>query len=369
MSRSAVVMTMSVLAVACANAAHAQVGVQVNWTAPGGVPKACSITTDAAGVTMDATGKLILNGVFGAGCPTGEAPLPPVITDGIDPGELPSTSTLGAVHTIQWSADADRCDYAASTLASPVSGWPTNGDICTSAASCASTQSATVTLPAPGNYTFALTCHRDGVATPVTSQRTVSVPGGSACIAPAGLTRLSNAYVEFSNTVGNGRVADATEFANIFGYFDDATPLKVFPGTLNSNQRIFLPHNSYVSMRFTVPPALSTSILGRFRFEKTAPQASTMSWTISKACGDFSPTPTFPMTADCVRDAATPGTGLVWSIGRDIPGFCRLNPGETYYLNLVHANLATPLTSTCEEAGACGNTLQNQIEAGSGPWP
>lgn len=367
MSFPRVILLSSALSALYGSAASAQVGVHVNWTAPGGVPKTCVIASDATGISMDSGGNLVLNGTFGANCPTGEAPLPPVITNGLDAAELPASSTIGASHTVQWSADADRCSYAGSTFPVAVPGWPTSGDICTSAASCATLQSAAVTLPVAGSYTFALTCRRDGVAAPVTSQRTVVVPGNSSCVAPAGLTRLTSAYVAFSNTVG--RTADATQFSAIFGYFDDVTPLRPFPGTVNLNQRIFIPHNSYVALEFTVPATLSTPTLGKFRLEKTDLQAPTMSWTISKSCGDFSATPVPPMTAACIKNGAPSGTSLFWSVGPEIPAFCRLQPGETYYLNILHASLATPLTSTCTEPGACGNTLQNAIEAGSVPWP
>jgi hypothetical protein len=373
MSRLRRTVIVSALAAAGVSAvAVAQVGVRVNWTAPGGVPKTCVITSDAAGVSMDANGQLSMNGSFGTDCPTGVTtpPLPPVITNGLDAAELPASSAIGATHVVTWSADADACSYAGSNFPVPVPGWPTSGDMCTSAASCATTQSAAVLLPGAGSYTFALSCRRNGVTAPVTSQRTVVVPPVTgACVAPVGLSRLNDAYVEFNYTVDNGRTTPATQFASIFGYFDEATPLKPFPGTVNLNQRIFLAHNHYVALEFTVPATLSTQTYGRFRFEETTPQASTMSWTISKACGDFGTTPTAPMTQACIINGGAPGAGLPWSIGTTVPGFCRLERGQTYYLNLVHASLTTPLLSTCPRSGHCGSTMQHQFEAGSVPWP
>jgi len=364
----------SALAVAGASATSmAQVGLRVNWTAPGGVPKTCVITSDTDGVFMDAGGSLVLNGNFGTGCPSGETtpPLPPVILNGLDATELPPSSAIGAVHTVSWSADADSCSYSASTFPAAVPGWPTSGDICTTAASCATTQSAAVLLPVAGSYTFALTCRRNGVATPVTSQRTVVVPAipTAGCIAPIGLTRLEQAYVEFNYTVNNGIDQDARHFANIYGYFDDVTPLKPYPGVINLNRRPFIPPGYYIAMQFTVPSNLAIGTAGRYRFEETQPQALTMSYTLSKSCGDFRVTPQAPLSPFCTTNGGAPGAALVWIVGASVPGLCRLERGETYYLNLVHATLETPLISTCPNANHCGNTLQNAVEAGSPPWP
>jgi len=309
-----------------------------------------------------------LEGEFSGECPGGSALLPPAITNGLDASELPAWSTAGATHTVLWSADADRCSYAASSFPSPVTGWPTSGDACSTAASCATTHTVPVTLPvAPGNYAFTLSCWRTGVADPVTSQRTVFVPDPSACVAPPGLTRTTQAYVEFNYTVGNGRTTDATQFESIFGYFDETTPLRPFPGTRNLNQRLFLPRNTYAALRFTVPSTLTPSTSGRLRFEETQPQADRMSFTISRSCGDFSATPTVPLAAACVRSNLSASSALYWIVGSDAPGYCRLEPGETYYLNIVHAALATPLSSSC--AGTCGNTIQNAIGPGSPAWP
>jgi hypothetical protein len=348
-------------------AVSAQVNVRVRWTAPGGAQKTCVVTSGASGVSMDAAGDLVLDGVFGGDCP-GSLPLPPAITNGLDASELPGSSVSGATHTVTWTADADRCSYSASAFPAPVSGWPTSGDSCSDAASCAATHTVPVTLPsAPGNYAFNLSCWRSGVAAAVTSQRTVVVPGSSACIAPAGLTRVTSAYVEFNYTPGNGLTTDATLFENIFGYFDETTPLRPFPGTRNLNRRLFLPRNTYAALRFTVPSTLTPSTSGLFRFEETQPQAG-MSFTISKSCGDFSPTPTPPLAARCAIPSLGAGSALYWIVGNDAPGYCRLEPGETYYFNIVHADLATPLTSECDTS-SCGNTIQNAIGPGSPAWP
>lgn len=317
---------------------------------------------------MTPDGDMQLDGVFSGDCPGSAPPSPPVITDGLDAAELPASSVSGATHTVAWSADADRCSYAASSFPVPVNNWPTSGDACDSAANCASPHTVAVTLPAaPGSYTFDLRCWRDGVAEPAASQRTVIVPDTSACIAPAGLTRVNNAYVEFNYAVGDGRTVDATQFENIFGYFDETTPLRPFPGVRNASPRLFLPSGTYASMRFTVPSTLAASTSGLFRFEETLPQANRMSFTISRSCGDFSETPSGPLVAACAHTNLAAGSALHWIVGSTAQGYCRLEPGETYYLNVVHASLSAPLTSYC--TGSCGNTIQNTMVPGSPAWP
>jgi hypothetical protein len=362
--------SVAALAVALPLAVSAQVGIRITWTAPGGAKKTCVATSNEAGVSMDPNnGDFVLDGAFSGDCPGDTAPLPPVITNGLDASELPVSSTIGTTHTVAWSADADRCSYSASSFPSPVTGWPTSGDTCNSAASCATMHSVPITLPVvPGNYAFNLSCWRNGVTAPATSQRTVTVTGTSACVAPAGFTRVNEAYVEFNYTQpGAGRTTDATLFEKIFGYFDETSPLRTFPGTRNVNQRVFLTRNSYAALRFTVPSTLTTSTSGLFRFEETQPQTDRMSFTISRTCGDFSLTPAEPLAAACVRNNLVAGSALHWIVGNSAPGYCRLEPGETYYLNIVHADLTPPMSSSC--AGYCGNTIQNAIGPGSPAWP
>lgn len=360
-------------------AATAQTTLRLNWTDSSGGIKTCVLTSDATGVSLDpANGRLLANVTFGENCPSVAVTPPPpvrdpVITNGLDASELPDSSVTGATHTATWSADADSCSYADSSLPAAVAGWPTSGDVCTDAASCAAAHSVPVVLPsAAGNYTFVLSCRRNGSSVIATSRRKVAVavapPPPTGCIAPAGLMRLSTAYVEFNYTVSNGRTTDATHFESIFGYSTAEAPLHTFPGTVNLNQRVFMPRNSYVALQFTVPHDLPLQTAGAFRFEETQPQTSParMSMTISKSCGDFNPVATAPLTSACVLNNAPANGTLAWGY---VPGsavLCQLQPGETYFLNIIHASLNAPLTTYCE--GYCGNTVQNQ-QLGLQPWP
>jgi hypothetical protein len=369
----------AVLAALLPVAAFAQATLRLNWTSPDGAIKTCVLTTDANGVNLDPlNGRLLANVTFGANCPTATTVPPtvtaPVVINGLDASELPSSSLPGATHTVTWSADADNCSYSASSLPATVTGWPTSGNVCSGADSCASTHSVPVTLPATsGNYTFDLSCRRTGSSVVATSRRTVAVapqvPPTTGCIAPAGLTRLSTAYVEFNYTVSNGRTTDATRFENIFGYALEGAPLQPFPGVVNVNQRLFMPRNYYTALAFTVPGNLTLLTTGAFRFEETQPQTSParMSMTISKSCGDFGVNATAPLTNACVLNNSPSNGNILWGYAPGNPAICQLQPGETYYLNIIHAPLSAPLSTYCENY--CGNTIQNQKVAPQPLWP
>ncbi len=369
----------AVLAALLPVSVFAQTTLRLNWTSPDGAIRTCVLTTDATGVNLDPpNGSLLANVTFGADCPSAATAPPtvsaPAISNGLDASELPSSSVPGATHTVTWSADADNCTYSASSLPEAVNGWPTSGNVCSDAQSCASVHTVPITLPASsGSYTFDLSCRRTGSSVVATSRRTVAVaplpPPTTGCIAPAGLTRMSTAYVEFNYTVSNGRTTDATHFENIFGYAAEGTPLQSFPGVVNLNQRLFMPRNYYAALAFTVPSNLTLQTTGAFRFEETQPQTSParMSMTISKSCGDFGVNATAPLTNACVLNNAASNGNIAWGYAPGNAAVCQLQPGETYFLNIVHASLNAPLTTYCN--GYCGNTIQNQKISPQPLWP
>lgn len=89
--------------------------------------------------------------------------------------------------------------------------------------------------------------------------------------------------------------------------------------------------------------------------------------TISRSCGDFSLVPAQGLSQSCIANNITLGGNLAWVVGMYAPGFCRLERGETYYLNLIHADLASPATSLCA-SNSCGNTIHNWPQ-GTVAWP
>jgi hypothetical protein len=357
---------------AATGSANAQTTLRLTWTPNGGSPKVCEYTTDAAGVSMDAaTGALTATGTFsGTDCPTGTTPVSdPSISNGIDSNDIPTSTTTGATHTITWSANADSCSYAGSTTPGAISNWPLTGNVCSNAAACAAGASVPVTIPnVAGNYRFQLSCNKVGSSVTATSGQNVSVTqgggSGDTCVNNAGITRLTFGTVMYNDL--SSRDTDLTLFENVFGHNISGGAPRLFPGTANINQRIMIPRNQYVSLKFTVPADFPNQTYGQFRFEETQPQAARMSWTISKTCGDFSPTPTAPMTAQCIMNNGPINSSLGWGYYLGATTLCPLQPGQTYYFNIIHAPLSNLTNSYC--SGNCGNTIQNQKTAGAG-WP
>lgn len=345
----------------------------LTWSPGGGVNQICRFTWNSSGVSLASNGELRVTGTFaGKDCPTSVVSNP-VFTNGIDASDLPATAATGSSHTITWAATADSCTYANSSFPASVTNWPTSGSACASAAACSAQHSVGITFPStPGTYRFELTCSKVGAASTAVASRTVQVsttpPPG--CIAPAGLTRQTVGTVAYNNTVS--RNEDLTRFENVFGHDNSGGPYRLFPGTANLNQRIYIVKNRYVALQFTVPANFPAGTYGQFRFEETQPQTNParMSYTISKSCGDFSATATAPLTARCIVNNGPPNSTLLWAYDPAATQACLLERGQTYYLNIVHASLASPTSSYCvgSTGTECGNTMQNAKLQGSG-WP
>lgn len=356
---------------AATGSANAQTTLRLTWTPNGGTPKVCEYTTDAAGVSMDpATGALVATGSFsGTDCPTGTAPVSdPSISNGIDSNDIPTSTSGNATHTITWAANADSCTYAGSVTPSPISNWPLTGNVCSSAAECATGKSVAVTIPnVSGNFRFQLSCNKVGSTVTATSGQNVTVTqtgggGGDTCVNTAGISRQTFGTVMYNS--GLSRDVDLTLYESVFGDNPGGSP-RLFPGTADLNQRIMIARNKYVALKFTVPANFPLQTIGQYRFEETQPQTTRMSWTISKTCGDFSMSPVAPLTTSCIMNNGPVNSTLAWGYVQGASARCPLEPGQTYFLNIIHAPLSNPASTYC--SGTCGNTIQNQ---GSGAgWP
>lgn len=365
----------AVLSLACLSVpASAQVTVRQNWTAPGGVPRTCIFTTDASGVVMNPDGSLQMSGSYGQDCPTGivTTPTDPTITNGIDASEIPSVTTVNASHTISWAADADTCSYSTSALTAPISTWPTTGNVCNDAASCAANHNVAIVMPAaPGSYKFELTCRKTGSSVVATSTRTTTIAGGTSCVGPAGLTRATRVFADTNISTDQGRDVDATIFDEAFGYNSTGGPARPFPGTAGLNQSITIGGNTFIAMRFTVPSNLAAGTSGLIARGETVFNGNPgpVTFTISKTCGDFSLMPVAPLNAKCARQVNTLGDGLPW--GYSATGtsgvFCPLERGQTYYLNILYG--AANATTTCTTGASCERGIVHQLMSGSPSWP
>lgn len=294
----------------------------------------------------------------GGNCPAvNGTPTPaPVITN--DLNELPATALAGSSTLVAWAASADQCTYSNSTFPTPVPAWPTVPyQSCNSTQTCASLHMVNVTFPSvAGSYTFDVTCKYNASTVLANARKTVQVtsPNPVGCIAPSGLRR--HVYGKVANNDTSSRETDLTKYENVFGYNIVNNELKLFPGTANLNQRLYIPSGYYVALQFTVPATMPLATYGQYRFEETQPQTSParMSYTISRQCGDFSTT----NNPTCVMNNGPPNSSLFWGYDPSNTRLCQLTPGQTYYLNIVHAPLSNITSSYC--GGHCGNTIQNQ---------
>lgn len=346
---------LSLMLIGLCSVSFAAKSVELKW--PSANPtKTCVFTpTTPIGSTM-------IGDFTGGDCPALTGVAPPVITNGIE--ELPSTALANTNFTVRWAANANNCSYASSVFPNPVPGWPTTGmPPCYSTGMCSLPRDVSLVFPAAGIYQFALTCTNAGSSVVASSTKTVQVtnPTPTGCNAPAGLRRHVYGTVAYNNTVS--RDTDLTKFENVFGHNLVTPELRMFPGTANLNQRVYIPRGYYVSLQFTVPATMPVATYGLFRFEETQPQTvpARMSFVISKQCGDF----TASVSPKCVADGPV-NSAVMWGYDPGKTHMCALIPGETYFLNIVHASLTTPGTSTCQ-MGTCGNTMQHQ-KISAGGW-
>ncbi|HJU39829.1 MAG TPA: hypothetical protein VJ724_09675 [Tahibacter sp.] len=335
-------------------------------------PKTCIFET--TGVALDGA-NLAATGTFGQDCPTaadsGSTPVgTPSFVDSLS-GDVASTVTAGSPAKLTWRADADTCTYDGTSFpagVASIAGWPTSGDACTSAATCNTAHTASLTMPSTaGEYRFKLTCSKNGNPTPVSSEAVTRIDatgGQGQCIAPAGLTRQTSTVV--CDVDGNREcrdVVDATRFDLVFGTTtlqpNQVTP---WPGRYNLQQRPLVNNNRYLALQFTVPADYRTDAYGFLGIAETWYDGR-LSMTLSTACGDFGETN--QIAQRCILsgpNAASHPSQLGWTTYTSGPthdGLCPLEPGRTYYLNILYAPVADPLETTCEGFGSCQRAIQN----------
>ena len=343
----------------------AQVRLRLTYTPPGSTtPKTCVYDTNLLS-NDPATGDLTATGAFGQDCPSAAPPGTPSFSDPLT-GDVPPTVTAGAQVRLTWRADADSCRYDGSSFPNGVTfaDWPASGLACNDAATCTRPNVATLTMPATsGEYRFKLTCSKTGNPTPVVSEVATTVVAASACIAPAGLTRQMRASVCDIDGTLDCRDADATRFEQVFGTTSlNPSVVLPWPGRYNLQQRPLVNNNQYLALQFTVPSDYPTANHGYLGIAETWFDGR-LTMTISTACGDFGETN--QIAQRCILsgpEAASHPSQLGWTTqtsGSVYQGLCPLQRGQTYYLNILYAPIATPLQTTCGGPGSCQRSIQN----------
>jgi hypothetical protein len=330
--------------------------VEIILTYPTQTSGPCRFTVTAPdGISLDpATGNLTTQGTFGDGCPTcigtGCSDHVPVIVQGLQ--STPFVPVFNQPFTVSWViTNATECTTDGSAFPTgSLAGWPTSGQICSTASTCGASSIFVNGLSAPGGYHFALNCTNGGF-NPVSSQLDLFFKGGGS----SGITR------QVVGTVINGGTTrtnvDMTSYPEVFGYDpSDGTTGHPFPGIDAGPVGLNLTKNKYFSLKFTVPGVIEPGTVGRWSFNGSAFTAP-VSLNISGQEGNFN----LGIPTECGKSGGgTESTALFWSINGSLPGTCALTPGQTYYLNFVNAALASPAMSTCPTA-SCSFQVTNTV--------
>ena len=252
-----------------------------------------------------------------------------------------------------------------------VSGWTST--LCTN---CGATASRTVVLQNGNNQTngtnsFKAKCtyqdpgnaNLQTVRSNIQSAPTVTVLPGvipqpdycesvTELAVPNGLT---DAMRQLTGTVTGGLYPgtgkDFTIYTAVWGFAnstyvagDPDSASYGFPGDNRTNVQLGLERSKYVSFRFRAPsnPVWNN----RSGHHQVIPGAAFTLASIGKCPGQFASDPAFPMNAAC--NISGKGQDLVWTVTSGTTGACKLEPGETYYFNVIQAQGAGNLTTpTC----------------------
>jgi len=218
---------------------------------------------------------------------------------------------------------------------------------------------ALYTIARADTYTQPLNCAATAISlnSPSTSA-TVTCPGptpppSTGCYTIGSTSIGISNYQRWSGTQsinylsGGTRSADVTEFAKVFNGW---------PGVPKGLYAIGdLPVNRYWSMQFTVPANADPRLYGQYQVGETGYSAR-LSLSIAEHCGDFS-NPTLrgsTVLLGCWKNVGGPVSGPIWSLHTGVAG-CMLQPGRTYWLNVIAANVADLLPNGGGKAGSTKN--------------
>jgi|GEM_PF-3790289 len=334
--------------------------------------KPCTITTtDPLGLHLGQGGTNLTASpatLSGEGCGTGSTgpKNPPTTPFILTPNPNPLVATVGLPFTVSWTLTGGKTpitcagSFSGAPASAALSGWVQSA----SANIGTNTRTITPTAADIGNgtvgvsFTLAMTCsNADGSITSSALPITIN-PTAPADNCPAG--RVTKAPSVYAGSYGlcyqspanlcttDGGQDNLTTFPIWIGRFRGtengvaritpaAPPYLDFPGASGSGPSFQIKAGQYVSARFTVPLNLPVGKKGTFT--KSAGNIQGSGWvqtnadmSISTACGDFD-SASIPSTCK-VTNAANDAPAIRWILGEDEAFKCRLEPGQTYYLNV-----------------------------------
>ena len=194
----------------------------------------------------------------------------------------------------------------------------------------------------PANYCQSVTELADAKGlTPAMRQETTKILGGTL---PGNSVDVLN-YTSVFGVSANTYVAGSGDTE---GYG--------FSGTNHATLSSSIKSGFYISMKFRAPSNPAYTPSAGFYY-MTMPPATVLTAAIAPCPGQFDDDPNFPLGG-----AQCKGLGLyqdiTWKITNGATPSCKLVPGKTYYLNLIHAQRDTPAQTTCP-GGSCAFQIQN----------
>lgn len=281
------------------------------------------------------------------------APPPPPTPDNFAL-TVPASAQVGVAFPVSWTVhDATSCAGTADLNGSSVSlpGWTDS----------TSTANRSVTASVAGTYTLRLSCTNATTVTIHSQPATVTVNGGTnpACTVP-GLTQLRNSGITYPNQANPSSVrpnVDLTQFVNLFGYasISDAPPPIAWPGIDGAQPAIMsFGKTQFIAAKFTVPANVAPNMVGNFGYGSYF-SGPAVTLAISATCGDFNP------PSACVKTKTGGESFSKWAINPPNSGYCQLNPGTDYYINI---KLADP---TYSGVGCSSSICQIALNSGHNP--
>lgn len=282
----------------------------------------------------------------------------------------PATLEPGAETVLRWTAvEVTTCTTTTSTYppaVASVPGWLPSMPI--------TSGGTRLRLAEAGDYRFRLVCQRD--AATVASETLVQVRAGTpgpTCTGvhapPMGRTRQLQFVLDdldlwrASNTDWHRytRIDLAQWHPPPAGQVDAFGVNRGFPGlfgrSVGDTGTLEVETGQYVALRFDTTGQQGRA--GQVSWEQPGAFGAPLLVTFSRCPGDFA-----PADARC-RSNGSAASGLGWTTGVVAPGYCPLDGGTTWYLNIIFGSPANPGQNTCPHA-QCRWLFTQACQAGCG---
>ncbi len=330
----------------------------VNLTTVDG--KNCTITTeDPDGLHLEPNGTSLIASLAtltGDGCGTGGGTggaNPPTTPFVLTPSPNPLVANVDQPFTVSWTLAGGVAPINCSGAFTGAPAGALMSDWVQSAPAVIGANSRQITPVAADQgggasavtFSLSLTCsNADGAITsaaiPITINP-VNQGGGDNC--PA--NRLTKANLCYRNIIGtcttDGGADNLTTFPIWLGRYADssgtltptAPPYLDFPGPTGGGPTFSISQGQYISARFTVPTGVTVGRIGKFtKAFGNISNYTNADFSISTECGDFDSAAIGPSCKGL--NVPNDGVGIRWRIDTTTSGYCRLNRGQTYYLNV-----------------------------------